>query len=330
MDRHVTAISLPPDRITIRYAATYYFLSRFDDFISEDLILDRYLSDYFETAIWDYIVPFPKWTALHMFSSLFAGMVLDADFDRAAQITYVRKGSCLACIKFPLPPAYLLAADLCRIHSIDASTLHEELRDLEFGRPCCLENGQIKTGSDLEDAWDEWKLEEGNEQLLAQIAEEMFFVLFANRSFLRRFNLHMAIRIQSLDEPDEGHAHLLRAEDEGRSRLVRAHPPGWAKRAVFFRDRGYCCACGRNLENSRSPINNAHFDHIVPLAAGGMNDVTNLQLLCRSCNADKRAQVTDTSDLYERWYPIDRNYQPRTAETLESVVLKLFAHDNGT
>lgn len=330
MDGHAATISPPPDRVTIRYAATYYFLSCFDDFISKDPILDRYLSDYFETAIWDYIVPFPKWTALHMFASLFADMVLDADFDRAAQVTYIRKGSCPACVRRPLSYAYLLAADLCKIHSIDASTLHEELQDLEFGRACCLENGQTRPGSDLEDAWSEWKLEEGHERLLAQIAEEMFFVLFANRNFLRRFNMHMAVRIQSLDESAEEHSHLLRVNREGHTRLVRARPPEWTKRAVFFRDRGYCCACGRNLENSHSPINNAHFDHIIPLAAGGMNDVTNLQLLCKSCNTNKRTKSADTSSLYERWYPIDRVHQPRTADALESIVLQLFAEGTGS
>ena len=28
-------------------------------------------------------------------------------------------------------------------------------------------------------------------------------------------------------------------------------------------------------------------DHIVPVALGGSNDITNLQLLCRACHAEK-------------------------------------------
>jgi HNH endonuclease len=322
-------IALPVDRIAIKYAATYYFLSQLDQLVAEDLILDRYLSDYFEAAIWDYITPFQKWTALHMFSSVFIDMVLGADFDRAAESTYVRRGSCTTCCSYPGPAAHLLAADLCHIHAIEASTLDDALRGWVSSRACCPTGGQSMITSDLEDAWTDWRLEESHDRLLEQIAEEMFFVLFANRSLLRRFNLHMALRIGQLS-PDESNVHLLRADSQGNTRLVRAQPPEWAKRAVFFRDRGYCCACGRNLENSRSPINSAEFDHIVPLAAGGMNDVTNLQLLCKSCNGNKRAQVTDTSDLYERWYPTDRKYGPRTPETLESVVLRLSADGFGS
>jgi 5-methylcytosine-specific restriction endonuclease McrA len=321
----VKGVTAPIDRLTIKYAAIYYFLSELDQYVSDDLLLDRYLSDYFETAIWDYIVPFRKWTALHMFSSLFADIVLDTDFSRAAGLNYVRRGSCKICGKHPpLSPAYLLAADLCHIHDIDSSTLDEALEGWVLARDCCRENGRSIGNSMLDDAWFDWKLQEGHDQLLAQIAEEMFFVLFANRSFLRRFNQHMADRIGLLS-PEEGDANLVYVNRRGDTRLVRADPPDWAKRTVFFRDRGYCCGCGRNLENSRSPINRVQFDHILPLAAGGMNDVTNLQLLCESCNGEKSDRVTGASEVYERWYKIDRDYGPRTADTLESVILELFA-----
>jgi 5-methylcytosine-specific restriction endonuclease McrA len=323
MTEEAKGVAAPVDRISIKYAATYYFLSQLDQFVTDDLVLDRYLSDYFETAIWDYIIPFRKWTALHMFSSLFADMVLDADFSRAAGLVYVRQGSCKVCGSYPRSAAHLLAADLCRIHEIEASTLDEALEGWVLTRDCCLESGESMDDSILDDAWSSWKLEEGHEQLLAQIAEEMFFVLFANRSFLRRFNRHMASRIRWLS-PEEDDPNLLYVDRQGNTRLTRTDPPEWAKRAVFFRDRGYCCGCGRNLENSRSPINRVQFDHIVPLAAGGMNDVSNLQLLCESCNGRKRDKITEASELYERWYKIDREYGPRTADTLQSVILDLF------
>ena len=46
-----------------------------------------------------------------------------------------------------------------------------------------------------------------------------------------------------------------------------------------------------------------HYDHIVPLASGGLNDVTNIQLLCEDCNRRKSAGLAITSTRYEPWYP---------------------------
>ena len=48
--------------------------------------------------------------------------------------------------------------------------------------------------------------------------------------------------------------------------------------------------------------NSGNYDHIVPLAKGGLNDVTNLQLLCSTCNLSKAGTEILTSDQYEAWY----------------------------
>lgn len=302
------SVAAPRDRITIKYAATYYFVSQFDQYQNRDLIYDYFLSDYFGDAMPGYIRPFRKWTALHKFASLFADMVLDADFGRAIKRQYVRLGSCEeeSCNRYPLDNAHLLALDLCRIHKHDLSPLAEALEGWVLPRDCCLRSGQLTNTEFLDEAWSEFKLAGGMEEIAAQMAEEMFFVLFANRNFLSRFNEHMAARVSSL-APDLNDK-LLTVNSGGETILRRVEPPQWAKRAVFFRDRGYCCGCGRNLENSRSPINRAQYDHIVPLAAGGLNDVSNLQLMCDSCNGKKRDRRAAASDLYERWYKIDRDH----------------------
>src|SRR5580692_2304263 len=121
MSRSNKSVAVPRDRITIKYAATYYFVSQFDQYVNRDLILDYFLSDYFADAMLGYIRPFRKWTALHKFSSLYADLVLDADFDRAAGLQYVRLGSCEdeSCNRYPRSNAHLLAVDLCRIHKHD-------------------------------------------------------------------------------------------------------------------------------------------------------------------------------------------------------------------
>ncbi len=46
-----------------------------------------------------------------------------------------------------------------------------------------------------------------------------------------------------------------------------------------------------------------NFDHMIPLAVGGLNDITNLQLLCRECNAAKSDQCLDAGETYRRWFP---------------------------
>jgi 5-methylcytosine-specific restriction endonuclease McrA len=85
--------------------------------------------------------------------------------------------------------------------------------------------------------------------------------------------------------------------------LRRVHFPSWVQRAVFFRDRGMCVICNKDLSGIVAIGSEEHYDHIIPLALGGLNDVTNIQLLCRECNASKRDGEPATSNRYEAWYP---------------------------
>lgn len=67
--------------------------------------------------------------------------------------------------------------------------------------------------------------------------------------------------------------------------------PTWAAKAVQARDRGQCAQCGTNL--NLELIEEEHIDHIIPLAVGGTNDLSNLQLLCAPCNLAKGKQLID-------------------------------------
>ena len=55
-------------------------------------------------------------------------------------------------------------------------------------------------------------------------------------------------------------------------------------RALMESQRGKCVYCRCNIRKT------FQVDHIVPVSAGGANDKTNLQLLCKTCNLDKRAK----------------------------------------
>jgi 5-methylcytosine-specific restriction protein A len=58
--------------------------------------------------------------------------------------------------------------------------------------------------------------------------------------------------------------------------------PPEVRNYVFERDRYQCQSCRKtNLEAELT------IDHIIPLARGGQNDISNLQTLCRHCNQKK-------------------------------------------
>lgn len=54
--------------------------------------------------------------------------------------------------------------------------------------------------------------------------------------------------------------------------------------ALRLKQRGRCAGCGVKLGGA------FHRDHRVPLALGGSNDITNIQLLCVPCNQSKGAK----------------------------------------
>lgn len=64
---------------------------------------------------------------------------------------------------------------------------------------------------------------------------------------------------------------------------------------VYDRDGGKCVLCGVKVTRHGNTTSPWHpkpcaIDHIFPRARGGQNDLTNLRLLCISCNASKGAK----------------------------------------
>lgn len=67
------------------------------------------------------------------------------------------------------------------------------------------------------------------------------------------------------------------------SKTPRIPIPLEVRKYVFSRDKYQCQSCGKtNLET------NLTVDHIIPLALGGQNDISNLQTLCFTCNQQKK------------------------------------------
>lgn len=53
--------------------------------------------------------------------------------------------------------------------------------------------------------------------------------------------------------------------------------------AILEKQKFKCAECGKSVKKRTS----RHVDHIVPLARGGSNGPTNLQILCSTCNQEK-------------------------------------------
>lgn len=63
-------------------------------------------------------------------------------------------------------------------------------------------------------------------------------------------------------------------------------PPDLRK-YVFERNNYQCQSCSKIDLTAKS----LQVDHIIPLAQGGANDLSNLQTLCAKCNREKSAKL---------------------------------------
>ena len=59
--------------------------------------------------------------------------------------------------------------------------------------------------------------------------------------------------------------------------------PKSVRKYVYQRDNYQCQSCGKTEQETKLNI-----DHIIPLATGGSNDMSNLQTLCSKCNQKKK------------------------------------------
>lgn len=59
--------------------------------------------------------------------------------------------------------------------------------------------------------------------------------------------------------------------------------PPEVRRYVYERDKYQCQSCGKSDRETQLNV-----DHIIPLAKGGSNDISNLQTLCEQCNQQKK------------------------------------------
>ena len=147
------------------------------------------------------------------------------------------------------------------------------------------------------------RLGQDYEDLLSQIGEEVFHVMFHNRSAMFALNRLLAGYVSDIDLSDFEEDPELAAEFRGRPNCPKNSSGVGSTRCL--RDNGRCATCGSDLSRLTDPLAKNHYDHIVPLRRGGLNDLTNMQLLCEPCNAKKAARDMLPSVRYRRLYEAD-------------------------
>lgn len=134
------------------------------------------------------------------------------------------------------------------------------------------------------------------ENLLPPTANATFYILFSDRNFLLQFQMYVQPIVKNI---------LKKQSTSMKKDGVLKRPgniPIWLKQAVYFRDRGRCQICRKNLTNDLTPWNEKHMDHMIPLEESGSNDPTNFQLLCDHCNTSKGPKLINVDPLFEAYW----------------------------
>lgn len=134
-------------------------------------------------------------------------------------------------------------------------------------------------------------------EVISDLMENVFTILYSDREIMRQFNIIISekIRVLKLNQWPK----FLKRDGV----MIRCtYWPKWLQNGLFRREQGHCACCQKDLTGLLSNGNNIAIDHIVPLNMGGVNDPTNLKILCSDCNLKKGGDKIDTSDLYSRYW----------------------------
>lgn len=132
------------------------------------------------------------------------------------------------------------------------------------------------------------------EELFERMADEIFYILFANRQFLLNFNKLVVETVKEIEFSNE----LVTQKGT----IKRVPIPQWVKTAVYHRDKGRCVFCNTDLTSLVNTLTSINYDHIVPLDLLGTNDPCNIQLACERCNKSKTNKDGSTSNKYIPWW----------------------------
>lgn len=269
---------------------TYYFCNIIRNVLHDQFSFLVKLNEFYgDEAIFYLVDSFEKYSTFHLFIEF---IVEDIYYEEASKVTFNSSS------KISLThPKILPIERALRFHSID----HLSFEDFILASDKEL----IDIDEDyVYEYMAELRLNGEYDKLVQQTVKEVFHILFQNRQLMLVFNnmIAGAMELQKDDSPPEEKANLFARP----SVLKRKSIPKWAQRAVYYRDRGRCVLCNKDLSGTVNLENLENYDHIVPLAKSGLNDVSNIQLLCKECNQlEKKDKLVITSNKYQSWYAYD-------------------------
>ena len=285
--------------IDARFYETYYLASAVRNILADQFAFLRRLDEFYgDNRYLALVLPFKRYSAFHVFVEWVVGSSLTEytqEVDLEKRKSQFRRFGGLAPALNDLRPFSLPIERALDYYGTPHLSFTNWLDERSKGFLDCDEDDVSEYLLDL-------RLEGPLEDFFIRVAREVFFVLFGNRRLLLQFNDMIASQVCRADlrEIPQDYRHYFDRDGV----LKRSRTPQWAKRTVLFRDRGLCVVCRKDLSGILSASAVGHFDHMVPLASGGLNDVSNLQLLCADCNLKKGTSESVTSDHYEDWYPI--------------------------
>lgn len=157
-----------------------------------------------------------------------------------------------------------------------------------FIENCDLEKPAWFTIENIDDHTDD--LENILSLAIPKAANAAFQLLFQDRRFLLKFHTLVARKISEVSPESLPKVAALPV-----SRC--SYIPAWLKKGIYHRDRGLCQNCGRDVSGQLNLEGEIHLDHLLPLHAGGTNDSSNFQVLCKECNLTKGGSAVTVSNI---------------------------------
>jgi hypothetical protein len=277
----------------VRFYESYYFAQAVKNMLADRFNYLRELSEFYgDGNFLTFTQPFPKYSAFHNFIEFVVDRILH---DENCEVDLASRQRDVADSRpdYGWNPRQLPIDEAFSFYDIENATFEQWLTDQG--------SSFLKAEpDDISDYMSELMLSSEYELLLQTIVQDVFFIVFQNRQLLLLFNDMMADQVASSDHDEISDEYSGLFARPGA--LRRVDIPQWVKDAVYFRDRGKCVICGCDLSRTLSRLNVINYDHIVALANGGLNDVTNVQVLCKACNQAKLHGEASTSNFYETWY----------------------------